>query len=243
MAAQGWIKVHRSLLENWCASEPEAIAVWVRLLCEANFEDRKSNVYGQLVDVKRGQMIYGRKAFSERSGVSEMKLRRIMSLLEKDGMINQHKGSKFTVITIVCYDEYQEANQQTASKQPANNQQVTTLEEVKKLRSEEIDCVSPGGDQPESSGNGSKKKARRWGADEQVPEDWIAKAITKGLTRQAALLEAEKFANHWAAKAGKDATKLDWSRTWSTWIINAIAYGAGRSTAPQQPKQPRAFSQ
>ena len=151
MSAPGWIKIHRALLDHWCATEPEALAVWVRLLCEANFEDKKANVYGQLVEVKRGQVVYGRKEFSKRSGVTEMKLRRIMSVLESDGMIIQHKSSKFTLVSITYYDEYQDANQQTTSKQPANNQQTTTPKEVKNLRSKETDHSSPDGDQKQQS--------------------------------------------------------------------------------------------
>ena len=151
MSAPGWIKIHRALLDHWCATEPEALAVWVRLLCEANFEDKKANVYGQLVEVKRGQVVYGRKEFSKRSGVTEMKLRRIMSMLESDGMIIQHKSSKFTLVSITYYDEYQDANQQTTSKQPANNQQTTTPKEVKNLRSKETDSTSPDGDQKQQS--------------------------------------------------------------------------------------------
>ena len=151
MSAPGWIKIHRALLDHWCATEPEALAVWVRLLCEANFEDKKANVYGQLVEVKRGQIVYGRKEFSKRSGITEMKLRRIMSMLESDGMIIQHKRSKFTLVSVTCYDEYQDANQQTTSKQPANNQQTTTPKEVKNLRSKETDSTSPEGDQKQQS--------------------------------------------------------------------------------------------
>jgi hypothetical protein len=29
-----------------------------------------------------------------------------------------------------------------------------------------------------------------------------------------------KFKNFWDAKAGKDARKLDWSKTWRVWISN-----------------------
>ena len=151
MSAPGWIKIHRALLDHWCATEPEALAVWVRLLCEANFEDKKANVYGQLVEVKRGQVVYGRKEFSKRSGVTEMKLRRIMSMLESDGMIIQHKRSKFTLVSITYYEEYQDSNQQATSKQPASNQQTTTPKEVKNLRSKETDSTSPDGDQKQQS--------------------------------------------------------------------------------------------
>lgn len=33
--------------------------------------------------------------------------------------------------------------------------------------------------------------------------------------------ETVKFINYWQAKAGKDATKLDWFATWRNWMLNA----------------------
>jgi hypothetical protein len=33
--------------------------------------------------------------------------------------------------------------------------------------------------------------------------------------------ETEKFVNYWRAKAGRDATKLDWVRTWRNWMLTA----------------------
>jgi len=39
-----------------------------------------------------------------------------------------------------------------------------------------------------------------------------------------------KFQNYWMAKSGKDATKIDWDRTYSNWI---------RNSAERQPTRPR----
>ena len=137
MSAPGWIKIHRALLDHWCATEPEALAVWVRLLCEANFEDKKSLINGCLVDVKRGQLVFGLDAFSAKSGVSVMKLRRIISMLESDGMINRQKTSKYSLISITCYDKHQDDSRQTSDKEQAGDNQITAPKEVKNLRSEE----------------------------------------------------------------------------------------------------------
>jgi hypothetical protein len=42
--------------------------------------------------------------------------------------------------------------------------------------------------------------------------------------------ETEKFVNHWTAKSGKDATKLDWPATWRNWMLNSRdRYGARAS--------------
>ena len=151
MSAPGWIKIHRALLDHWCATEPEALSVWVRLLCEANFEDKKSLINGCLVDVKRGQLVFGLDAFSLKSGVSVMKLRRIISMLESDGMINRQKTSKYSLISIACYDKYQEDNRQTPSSEQAKDNQITAPKEVKNLRSKETDSTSPEGDQKQQS--------------------------------------------------------------------------------------------
>lgn len=137
MSAPGWIKIHRALLDHWCATEPEALAVWVRLLCEANFEDKKSLINGCLVEVKRGQLVFGLDAFSAKSGVSVMKLRRVISMLESDGMINRQKTSKYSLISIVCYDKYQEDNRQKSGIEQAKDNQITAPKEVKNSISEE----------------------------------------------------------------------------------------------------------
>lgn len=40
----------------------------------------------------------------------------------------------------------------------------------------------------------------------------------------------EQFKDYWIAKAGKDATKLDWGRTWRNWVRRAYAL-------PQTPRK------
>lgn len=137
MSAPGWIKIHRALLDHWCATEPEALAVWVRLLCEANFESKKSMINGCLIDVERGQLVFGLDAFSKKSGVSVAKLRRIISMLESDAMISRQKTSKYSLISIARYDKYQEDDRQITGKSQANNNQIAAPKEVKNLRSEE----------------------------------------------------------------------------------------------------------
>ncbi len=44
-------------------------------------------------------------------------------------------------------------------------------------------------------------------------------------------VETEKFVNHWHAKTGRDATKLDWPATWRNWMLNARdRYGPARAS-------------
>lgn len=66
-----------------------------------------------------------------------------------------------------------------------------------------------------------------------LPDDWRAWAVAErpGLDVD---LEAAKFADFWHAKAGKDATKLNWEATWRNWIRNASA-GRGGFAPIQRP--------
>lgn len=40
----------------------------------------------------------------------------------------------------------------------------------------------------------------------------------------------ENFSDYWKAKAGKDATKRDWSATWRTWVRNEKSQSVSRGT-------------
>jgi hypothetical protein len=70
----------------------------------------------------------------------------------------------------------------------------------------------------------------------RLPEDWRPTDITRGwtlerLTAADAAVELEKFRNHWLSKTGKDATKLEWDRTWRNWVLNARPTGRASPTS------------
>jgi hypothetical protein len=86
-------------------------------------------------------------------------------------------------------------------------------------------------DEP-SSHRSSAPKANR---GSRLPTDWQpsdvnrAYAIEHGLTPEKVAIEAEKFRNHFTAKAGQGASKLDWDATWRNWILTAMEIGHGRN--------------
>lgn len=106
---QGWIKLHRKILNHWVADEPECLAVWVRLLIEANHTTTKRLFNGRMIDIERGQLLFGLQRFTQKSGVSIAKLRRYMRLFEAEGMIDRQKDNKYSLITITCYEDFQDS--------------------------------------------------------------------------------------------------------------------------------------
>lgn len=69
---------------------------------------------------------------------------------------------------------------------------------------------------------GASAVGSRLPAEWQLPEGWRdwAKAERPDVNAQA---EADKFADYWHGKAGKDARKADWLATWRNWMRGANA--------------------
>lgn len=85
----------------------------------------------------------------------------------------------------------------------------------------------------------ASKQGTRWPSDQLVPQEWIAAghaSRSKHLHPAADLdTEAEKFANYWSAKSGKDGTKLDWRKTWINWALTAKGLGTNGSGRHSKP--------
>lgn len=146
MSFNGWVKVHRKMLDHWVSQEPELFAFWMRLLIEANHSDKKRMFNGALVEIKRGQTLFGLDAFEAKSGISKKRLRRYLDMLETEGMIGRQKTNKYSLISICNYEQYQLEGRQEAGKGQSDGKprasQGQHLENVKNGENvEEVDIV------------------------------------------------------------------------------------------------------
>lgn len=135
----GWIKLQRDIMDHWIAQDPEYLSVWIRMLSEANFEARTVMFNGQLINVARGDFIFGLDSYHAKTKVSVMRLRRLIKLLEKDKMINRVIKPKYSVISIVNYDKYQSDNTLTTGSEQGQNKHRTSTEQAQNntIRSKE----------------------------------------------------------------------------------------------------------
>ena len=110
------------------------------MLADANFETRTKLFNGQLITVERGQLIFGLDSYSATTKVSVMRLRRLIELLEKDGMINRVKYAKYSIITIVNYSKHQDDNRVGTPSEQGENTQTTSTEQAQNntIRSKEL---------------------------------------------------------------------------------------------------------
>lgn len=73
----------------------------------------------------------------------------------------------------------------------------------------------------------------------RISHDWQPSSENRDFARNRGVpppeidREAQKFRDHWLAKAGRDGVKLDWDATWRTWIAKACEWrGWAPATRP-----------
>lgn len=142
MGKNGWIKVHRKMLDNPVVfKDPDHLAVWMYLLLEATHQDYPKMFGGEKVILKPGQLITGRKVISEKTGVEESKVKRILKLFKSEQQIDQQAERYGSLISILSWNEYQncdqQIDQQVTNECPTSDQRVTTLQEHNNRRTQE----------------------------------------------------------------------------------------------------------
>lgn len=107
---EGWIKVHRSIMENWLWQERtySRLQAWLEIIMLANHTGKKARLGNEFVYVERGSLITSELKLSARWGWSKTKVRAFLTMLENDKMIEKKTDRKKTTITIVNYGIYQE---------------------------------------------------------------------------------------------------------------------------------------
>lgn len=70
-----------------------------------------------IIIVKEGQFITGRKQLNEITGIPESTIEDILAFLESQGQIQQQKTTKFRLITIINWKEYQNSDNKATTKQ------------------------------------------------------------------------------------------------------------------------------
>ncbi len=150
---QGWIKLHRSILENFLWQEERKFSkaeAWLDLLLTANYEERKVLISGQSVDVEAGQILTTMKYLAQHWGWSGSKVKLFLNLLENEGMITTKRTSKYTLITILKWGFYQgqevEKNYQKNIKKLSENYQKNTTKELKNNKNINNNIYSDGGE-------------------------------------------------------------------------------------------------
>lgn len=134
---EGWIKVHRKILDNPLVfKDSDYAAVWIYLLLNATHTEYPVIFKGEKIILLPGQLITGRKVISEKLKISESKVQRILKWFESDLQIKQQTSNKNRMITIVNWDKYQNIEQQNERETIDKRQTNGHKQECKNVKNE-----------------------------------------------------------------------------------------------------------
>ena len=137
MENTSWIKLYRKLLESPIFENEKALKVWIWCLCKATHKDREQLVGKQMVQLKKGQFVTGRKKAGQELKMNERTVYDYFQLLKNLKMIHIESNTKFTTITIENWEEYQieemKFNSNFNNKITTNQQQINTNKNVKNI--------------------------------------------------------------------------------------------------------------
>ena len=143
MCLNGYIKLHRKLM-NWGWYQDHVVKeVFIHLLLIANYKDKD----WQGIELKKGQAVIGTKKLAEELGFSRQQIRTALLKLQRTNEITVESNNRYSIVTIVKWSEYQEEtdpnaaqngafsvveqptdNQQSTGCQPTDNQQATNCQ-------------------------------------------------------------------------------------------------------------------
>jgi len=196
---KGWVKLHRKLLDSPVFKNYKTMQVFMFCLLKATHEDYEEIVGDQFVKLSPGQLVTGRKAIAAATKLSEQNTRTALKKLEKLEILTINPQSKYSIISITNWDEYQETNQQPTNSQPTSNQQVTTNKNTKNTK------------------NNKNTETKRFTPPElkNVSDYFVEKGITDPHL-------PSRFIDHYQSNGwlvGKNKMK-DWKAAVRTWVGN-----------------------
>ena len=147
---RGYVKLWRCVEDTGIMGQPSAFYLYTYLLLKATHKPKSFVVGGAVFDLQPGQVIVGRNKLSDDTGLSVQQIRTALEMLKKLSIISCRVTNKCTVISINNWDIYQQqqpasnhqdnqqSNQHITNDQPAPNQHLTTIQEYKNIRTEEL---------------------------------------------------------------------------------------------------------
>lgn len=105
--AEGWIKLHREIVDHWIWQDPFKLRAWLDLIMLANHKPKKILINGQLVTIDVGQHWTSYEHLATRWGCSKNRVVRFLKLLKDDEMITYKSTPNGTLINVVNYRVYQ----------------------------------------------------------------------------------------------------------------------------------------
>lgn len=216
MALTGWVMMHREILEWEWYDDANTMRLFLHVLLKANFDQKE----WRGIQINRGQLVTSVKNLAAELQLSNQQTRTSLKRLQSTNEVTIKTTSKYSIITVTCYDKYQSANKQNnnqttneqRAEQQTNNNQTTNEQQTNNnnVRIKEL---------KNSINKKEKGKSKRFTRPslEQL-EGYFSQKIPFDPHKASGL--ANKFFNHYESngwKVGRNAMK-SWERTADNWV-------------------------
>lgn len=199
-SGKGFALIHRQFMDSRLYRDSQAVHLWLHLILKANHTDEEVNTDIGMMIVRRGQMITGRPTLVSETFIPDNKVKSLLRTFESKGMINiESKGRKFSLISIVKYDDFQSQNcptdvQQISNANTSKNAPLSDVcpTDVQRLSINNNNILNTNvfNDRPRISKSSPRKakpeaavsspKGDKWGtADDLKAAQWIFQLITR----------------------------------------------------------------
>jgi hypothetical protein len=132
MVAEGWVKLHRQLLDSPKFQNEKLLKVWIWCMLKASHQTHEQQVGRQTITLEPGQFVFGRNASAEELKLKPSTAWDYMHLLESDSTINIKSNNKFSIVTVVNWELYQlaESNSDSKSDSKSDNKSTTNQQQI-----------------------------------------------------------------------------------------------------------------
>lgn len=199
-SGKGFALIHRQFMDSRLYRDSQAVHLWLHLILKANHTDEEVSTDIGMMIVRRGQMITGRPTLVSETFIPDNKVKSLLRTFESKGMINiESKGRKFSLISIVKYDDFQSQNcptdvQQMSNANTSKNAPLSDVcpTDVQRLSINNNNILNTNvfNDRPRISKSSPRKakpesavsspKGDKWGtADDLKAAQWIFQLITR----------------------------------------------------------------
>lgn len=208
----GYIKLHRKMVEWGWYSDSVVKDVFLHLLMTATYKDKEYLGH----KLHSGQAVVGRKKLAKELGFSEQQIRTALKKLESTGEISIKSTNRFTIVTVENWASYQLegelSNQQSTNNQPTDNQQITN-------------------NQPRLKNVKKEKNDKNINNNNIIPP--AREDVERYCRERGNHVDVDRFMSHYESngwKVGRNAMK-DWKaavRTWEKSSFGGNEYGQGK---------------
>lgn len=140
----GYIKLYRKVTSSFVWTNSNMLKLWILCLTKASHKESRFIFNGQEIHVSSGQFVTGRavieKEFNEGVPLDQQvvgrTLWRWLKKFENEEMLSIKSTTKYSVISIKNWDEYQSSDQQVSNGRPSTVQQVSTYKNEKNEKNE-----------------------------------------------------------------------------------------------------------